>query len=105
MSKVDAQRALRDARFARFAAARAATAAAPKKEAKNEPTAEAPTRPPVAEELFESPVAAEVVPVAGETTDAKPEPAVDEELCGHASMNGRKCTRVKGHSEKNHRYS
>ena len=28
-----------------------------------------------------------------------------DELCGHRSMNGRTCTREKGHSAKNHRYS
>ena len=27
------------------------------------------------------------------------------DLCGHRSMNGRTCTREKGHSAKNHRYA
>jgi hypothetical protein len=31
--------------------------------------------------------------------------AVEEGLCGHRSMNGRTCTRVKGHEQKSHRYS
>jgi hypothetical protein len=189
MSKVDAQRALRDARYARFAAARAAEtvptkspAAKPAKAAAAKPAAE-----PTSEELFSavpaptkksdrpaagasksspfaevgaSPSAATSLAepdqdVAGETgsqaavaaesgsasesaatsgpvtTDpgaevveatsatagaesAKAEPAVveesaepqaDEELCGHRSMNGRSCTRTKGHEQKNHRYN
>ena len=91
MSKVDAQRAMREARYARNnasgptrreeAAAQAggaipATPAAP---------AAATKRPPAA-----TTVAAEAAPQAG--------------LCGHKSMNGRACTREANHPEKNHRY-
>lgn len=87
MSKVDAQRAMREAKYARDnasgptrreAAARAGTAAAPAV-----PTpAEQPARPSAA------------APTAT--------PAVA--LCGHKSMNGRTCTREAAHPEKNHRY-
>jgi hypothetical protein len=39
---------------------------------------------------------------AGST--AAPAPPADE-LCGHRSMNGRTCTRERGHAAKSHRYS
>ena len=88
MSKVDAQRALREARYARFAAAKAAEPATAVVEPANAPTviesATAFAAPPVAEH-----VVAEAV----------------GELCGHTSINGRSCTRPSGHPQKNHRYS
>jgi hypothetical protein len=160
MSKVDAQRALRDARYARFAAARAAEAAptksAPAKAAPKTPAAK--PEEPVSEELFSAvPVAAkksersakgapqtrpftDAAPVVSRSGTADPvltDPTVldttvasapaspaaavlettvapaeasdptlaVEELCGHRSMNGRTCTRAKGHEQKNHRYN
>ncbi|KAA1421672.1 hypothetical protein F0U44_05200 [Nocardioides humilatus] len=43
---------------------------------------------------------------AKSTKPAAADPAPDVEgLCGHRSMNGRTCTREKGHSAKSHRYS
>jgi hypothetical protein len=84
MSKLDAQRAMREAKYARdrssgptrreAAAGLTGTSAAP-----------APRSPRPA-----SPVAAS---------------APTEGACGHRSMNGRTCTREAGHSEKSHRYS
>ena len=88
MSKVDAQRAMREAKYARDsasgptrreAAARAGTAAAPAART----AAEQPAPP---------------------TTPAPPATAAVG-LCGHKSMNGRTCTREAAHPEKNHRYS
>lgn len=75
MSKVDAMRALREARRAAASAPAARVAARP-------------ATPPV-----------RAVPVAD------PSPGQEASgLCGHRSMNGRSCTRTSGHSEKNHRY-
>jgi hypothetical protein len=78
MSKEAAVRAMREARYnERMAAA----TTAPKQ---GRPAVRAP-KPPAAD------------PVA---------PAADTEgLCGHRSMNGRTCTRERGHAAKSHRYS
>jgi hypothetical protein len=171
MSKVDAQRALRDARYARFAAAKSAAEATPAKSGAGKgaktPAAKVPAAKPAepsSDELFSAvpaatkksdrpaghasksspfteaePAAAggepatqpelldQVAPAGSDakvevasaafattgavTTDepATGEPAAEEstaeELCGHRSMNGRTCTRTKGHEQKNHRYN
>ncbi len=81
MSKVDAMRAIKDAR--RAEAIKAAGTAAP-----------TPVRTPAAA----SEPAATARPKA-----AAPAPESDG-ACGHRSMNGRTCTRPGGHAEKNHRY-
>lgn len=83
MSKVDAQRALREARYA--ASASAATPAV--RPAAPASKATTPTTRPAAKQSAKAP---DQAPVTG--------------LCGHRSMNGRSCTRDAGHSEKNHRY-
>jgi hypothetical protein len=92
MSKVDAQRAMREAKYAqnrasgptrREAAAAAGTSAAP---ARTRSTTPAP--------------AAKAPKAPAAPTAAAPE----GERCGHKSMNGRSCTREAGHAEKNHRY-
>jgi hypothetical protein len=188
MSKVDAQRSLRDARYARFAAARKAEAAPAKSAAAKSPPADAkkaavrPATEPGSDELFSAVPAtekkatakaarpdsrpftptrpggeaaadtaadaagdadvatdtaawveaaaeagarqAEAVEAAGSAKtvratepvaqatdqgggpgDPDAESETAEELCGHRSMNGRSCTRVKGHEQKNHRYN
>lgn len=90
MSKVDAQRAMREARYARN------NASGP---TRREEAAQAGGAAPVAPE---KPVkAAKATPVAKAVPAAD---AVPTELCGHKSMNGRACTREAGHAEKNHRY-
>jgi hypothetical protein len=90
MSKVDAQRAMREAKYARNRASgptrREAAAAAGTSTA---PAAPTPSTKP-------APAAEAVLTVAV---------APEGERCGHKSMNGRACTREAGHSEKNHRYS
>ena len=123
MSKVDAQRALRDARYARFAAAKKNEAAAAKKPPAKAPATKAAPKAPSASaaaepvpELFssagetavpgQSPADAPVTTAkAAEAAEPEPEAALGEELCGHRSMNGRSCTRSKGHPQKNHRYN
>jgi hypothetical protein len=142
MSKVDAQRALRDARYAQFAATKAASArpapaptAARKRAAPEAHLVELfAVEPAAAEqaEQVESPVelpASVAVPEAAATLEASTAPeaatipaatipaaatapeaeateeATTEELCGHRSINGRSCTRDKGHPQKNHRYN
>ena len=82
MSKLDAQRALKLAKFERDQErARARQGGAPRVSA---------TPPPVA-----PPVSKAAAPKAAAATGT----------CGHKSMNGRACTREAGHSEKSHRYS
>jgi hypothetical protein len=89
MSKVDAQRAMREAKYARDSARgpsrREAAAAGGTSVA---PAAQTPTT--------KTARAAKAAPVAVEPKG---------ELCGHKSMNGRACTREAAHSEKSHRYS
>ena len=87
MSKVDALRAMREARYEEDK--KRAAAAAPR------------SRPPVAP----------AAPAAKRTPATKPpaakaEAASDAEaLCGHRNMGGRTCTREHGHAAKSHRYS
>lgn len=86
MSKMDAVRAMREARYAE-GQARASKPAAPKAAApKAAATKTAPKTAPKAE-------------------PAGADPAAAEELCGHRNMSGRTCTRERGHSAKSHRYS
>lgn len=81
MSKMDALRAMREARYAERTAPPAGTAAPPKR---------AP-RPPVA---------------PAETPERVDWPAdEDDVLCGHRAISGRTCTRERGHAAKSHRYS
>jgi len=89
MSKLDAQRAMREAKYARNRASgptRRETAAVGG-------TSMAPAaRPPSTKPAQ----AAQAAPTAA---------APEGEHCGHKSMNGRACTREAGHPEKSHRYS
>lgn len=77
MSKMDALRAMREARYAEMTA-RSTTPAAPRR--KPAPVAPAPAK-------------------AAATAEAA------EGLCGHRNMSGRTCTREQGHAAKSHRYS
>ena len=79
MSKMDALRAMREARYEQ-AAARA-----------TKPSA----KPPV--------VTKRSVPEPSEPQPPAANP--DELLCGHKAISGRTCTREKGHTAKSHRYS
>ncbi len=95
MSKVDAQRAMREAKYARERASgptRREAAAAAAGGAAAAPAAPTPSAKPAR--------AAKAAPAA-----ASPAVASAGELCGHKSMNNRACTREVGHAEKSHRYS
>jgi hypothetical protein len=87
MSKVDAQRAMREAKYAR------AHASGPNR--REAATVREVSTPPAALSPSNEAVRAGTV-VAAPEGDAP---------CGHRSMNGRVCTRDAGHSEKSHRYS
>lgn len=89
MSKMDALRAMREARYAEMTA-RSATPAAPRPKAARPPTSRA-----------AAPKAA--APKAAAPKTAAPKTA--EGLCGHRNMAGRTCTREQGHAAKSHRYS
>lgn len=91
MSKVDALRAMREAKYARNGAPPAANGTA---------TPRTPAKTP-------SKAAAKAPAASGSKADAKPaDPAPDTgELCGHRNMGGKSCSRPAGHSEKNHRYA
>jgi hypothetical protein len=94
MSKVDAQRAMREAKYARTQASGPTRreAAALKGGAAAPETVAAPET-----------AAAPAAPSAKPTRAAKAVPAGGDR-CGHKSMNGRECTREAGHPEKSHRY-
>jgi len=91
MSKVDAQRAMREAKYARDSA-RGLT--------RREAAAAAGTSPTPAVRTPDAEPAR-----APRTAKSAPAAAAPGERCGHKSMNGRECTREAGHPEKNHRYS
>jgi hypothetical protein len=111
MSKVDAQRALRDARYAAYRASRAAAGVpiddAPPpplrvRSAEPKPSAE-PERPAAA-----SPAAAPSGAVTGAVTGAVNEEVAEDvapALCGHRNIGNKTCQRPAGHPEKNHRYT
>ena len=93
MSKVDALRAMREAKYARNGAAPAADGGSP---------ARTPARR----------TAASTAPALRRTAvrDAAPEGAAAEggaaeQACGHRNMGGKSCSRPLGHAEKNHRYA
>ena len=81
MSKINAMRAMREARYEQAAARAAKPGAAPQASPRRTPR-----------------------PVEVEPPTA-PAEGVTEGLCGHRSMNGRTCTREHGHAAKSHRYS
>ena len=93
MSKVDAQRAMREAKYASNRASGSSRGAAAPVGRVAVPAAQTPAaRTPAAKPAR----AAAAVPTPATAEGAR---------CGHKSMNGRACTREAGHSEKNHRYS
>ena len=95
MSKLDAQRAMREAKYARNQAAaqdRGRTAPARSR-------ATPPVAPPVSQTDAPTDEAGAAPP------DSAGQAPATEALCGHRSMNGRTCTRPAGHPQKNHRYS
>ena len=93
MSKLDAQRAMREAKYAaeRASGPTRREAAA----AESGVPAQAAARP--TPRSADRPSRKAAAPV-----QAPAEPA--GERCGHRSMNGRSCTRDAGHSETSHRY-
>lgn len=86
MSKMDALRAMREAKY------EAAQKTARKTTQK--PTRKVATPPPVAP----------AAPTSS-TTPTTPDAPATEALCGHRNMSGRTCTREHGHAAKSHRYS
>ena len=91
MSKLDAQRAMREAKYARDRASGPTRREAAAGE--SGVPAQAAARPNSRTPRASTPAAA---PAAADSKT---------ERCGHRSMNGRSCTREAGHSEKSHRYS
>ena len=86
MSKLDAQRAMREAKYARNSAS-------------------GPTRREAAAVGRASPAARTPSTKPARAAQAAPTSAAPEgDRCGHKSMNGRACTREAAHSEKSHRY-
>jgi hypothetical protein len=111
VSKVEAQRAMRDARYAAYQAKLAAdakAAATPSSPASTRPVA--PKSPAPKSPAPESPApsdpqdaaTAEVASPAGDAAAAGGSP--QPELCGHRNIGNKGCSRPAGHTEKNHRY-
>lgn len=87
MSKLDAQRAMREAKYARNRAS-------------------GPSRREAAEVASTAPAVRTPSTKPAQVAKAAPTAAASEgERCGHKSMNGRVCTREAAHAEKAHRYS
>ncbi|HEY3338911.1 MAG TPA: hypothetical protein VGK18_10440 [Propionicimonas sp.] len=93
MSKLDAQRAMREANYARNKASGSGRSEASAVGGTPAAPARAPRTKP----------ARAVVGAPGAI--AKNAPVTEGARCGHKSMNGRACTREAAHPEKNHRYS
>lgn len=87
MSKLDAVRAMREARYAETQA-RAGSGATPASPRVRKPT----PKPAVA------------TPGVGTGDDTR-DGTGDDGLCGHRNISGRTCTRERGHAAKTHRYS
>jgi hypothetical protein len=83
MSKMDALRAMREARY----------------EARSKPPAKSPTT--AAPKAMKS---AASRPAVAPPATAEPDTA-GEQLCGHRAISGRTCTREHGHAAKSHRYA
>ena len=90
MSKVDALRALREAKYA------ADRANAPSSGVKRA----APAVPPAGTAT----PATKVSKIPRPAFEADPVPDVEAVPCGHRNMGGKSCSRPAGHPEKNHRY-
>ena len=107
MSKLDAQRALKEAKYAREMAAAEA-----RRKAAGKPAA-APVAPPASgggdvstsATKAKSTTAKSAASKGTQRPTSKASPDAGAGTCGHRSMNGRTCTREAGHSEKSHRYS
>lgn len=111
MSKLDAQRAMREAKYARDRAsgptrreAAAADGGAPVAPAS--PEAKSPkAQPAKAKSTSKKPAAGSGSETGSASASGSGSASGAGETCGHRSMNGRACTREAGHSEKSHRYS
>jgi hypothetical protein len=97
MSKLDAQRAMREAKYARDRASGPTRreAAAGESGVPAQAAARPNSRPATKAQRTSTAPATPAAPAA----DPK------AERCGHRSMNGRSCTRDAGHYETSHRYS
>ena len=98
MSKMDALRAMREAKY-EANKARAAGPTAGRATPKAAPTAAPTAATTAATRPAPKKAAARAAGPAG------PAEAPSEELCGHRNMSGRTCTRERGHAAKSHRYS
>jgi hypothetical protein len=104
MSKLDAQRAMREANYARNRASGSSRRDPAPVGGAATPPARTPSAKP-AHAAQAAPIPAAAAPTAAAATATAPTAAAAGERCGHKSMNGRVCTREAAHSEKNHRYS
>jgi hypothetical protein len=112
VSKVDAQRALRDARYAAYAAKRKAASAptpvpgpvqATPKASDDVETVVVPPEPAPASPASAAPTAP-ASPAAPAAPAASEDPDAEVQLCGHRNIGNKTCQRPAGHPEKNHRY-
>jgi len=103
MSKVDALRALREAKYAATRSRTEPTAAArAPSESGPAPTA---VPAPVPAARRRAPASKARARLAVVPADPAAQPSItDPELCGHRNMSGRSCTRPAEHVEKSHRY-
>ncbi len=99
MSKVDALRAMREARYAANQARRPADA--PSRGPAPSTTTAADAAP-----VKKAPVRKAAAPPDEDAAPGAPgEEAPEAQLCGHKNIGGKSCRRPAGHPEKNHRYT
>ena len=97
MSKVDAQRAMREARYAASQSAQPRAKSAPA-------AADALTADGVAADAPKVPAKKRAVKKAAPAAEVAPAPVESAGLCGHRSIGNKSCSRPAGHPEKAHRY-
>jgi hypothetical protein len=105
MSKVEAQRAMREARFAAYRASRAA-ADTPTTNPAPKAAVRTPATPPAVPdaEIVVAAVDGLTVPAGPESLTPSADPSGEPELCGHRNIGNKSCRRPVGHAEANHRY-
>jgi hypothetical protein len=103
VSKVDAQRAMREARYAEAQARRAATDSRSAPSTRAAPRAER-TGVTGGPGTADAPKAAATGPAKSSDRSPAADQVAATELCGHRSIGNKSCRRPAGHAEKNHRY-
>lgn len=104
MSKLAAQRAMREANYAARQATRP-PASGVARAAAGEPPVAPPVTPPATGRAAAPSAEGRSAKHGTAAADGPFDDSGETATCGHTSMNGRRCTREAGHPQKSHRYS